>query len=102
MQGRPPKAWHLATTLLLSEAITSLDGAIEFAILRRSPRVRGWCMMFVRRSLAFAVLLIVGCSPALRHRADAPPFADLSLVSRAGLEVEGFLKPEKLADRAGI
>jgi pimeloyl-ACP methyl ester carboxylesterase len=47
-------------------------------------------------------VLAAGCTPALRRNADGLPFADLSPVDRATLEVTGFLQPDRLADRAGI
>lgn len=60
-------------------------------------------MPAVRLSVTFACALVVGCTPpAGRRGADGPPFADLSPVNRASLELTGFLQPEKLADRAGI
>jgi pimeloyl-ACP methyl ester carboxylesterase len=50
-----------------------------------------------------ACVLIVGCAhTSLRHDVDGPPFADLSPVDRMGMEVTGFLKPEKMAEKAGI
>jgi pimeloyl-ACP methyl ester carboxylesterase len=57
----------------------------------------------IRLYLAPLLVLIVGCAnPSTRRDVDGPPFTDLSPVDRAGMEVTGFLRPEKLADRAGI
>jgi pimeloyl-ACP methyl ester carboxylesterase len=59
-------------------------------------------MSAVRVYLTCLCAFVAGCNPALRRGADGPPFADLSPVHRANLELTGFLQPDKLADRAGI
>jgi pimeloyl-ACP methyl ester carboxylesterase len=48
-------------------------------------------------------VLVAGCAhTSARRDVDGPPFTDLSPVDRMGMEVTGFLKPEKMADKAGI
>jgi pimeloyl-ACP methyl ester carboxylesterase len=59
-------------------------------------------MSAVRLYLTCLCTIVAGCNPALRRGADEPPFADLSPIHRANLEVTGFFQPDKLADRAGI